>query len=47
MASPQAAGVAALIVSQFGKLGKNGDAVQRDYSARYDASAPFCPEYTE
>jgi subtilisin family serine protease len=84
MASPHAAGVAALIVSQFGKLAKNGDvelapstvesilersaidigqagydtcfgngridalrAVERDFSARYDVSAPFCPEYTE
>jgi subtilisin family serine protease len=84
MASPHAAGVVALIVSQFGKLGKNGDvelapdkveeilersaidigltgydtcfgngridalrAVERDYSVRYDASAPFCAEYTE
>jgi lantibiotic leader peptide-processing serine protease len=84
MASPHAAGVAALIVSQFGRLGKDGDvvlapdtvesilersavdiglsgydtcfgngridalrAVERDFSARYDASAPFCPEYTE
>jgi lantibiotic leader peptide-processing serine protease len=84
MASPHAAGVAALIVSQFGRLGKDGDvvlapdtvesilersavdigltgydtcfgngridalrAVERDDSARYDASAPFCPEYTE
>ena len=84
MASPHAAGVAALIVSQFGKLAKNGDvelapskveeilersaidiglkgydtcfgngridalrAVERDFSARYDAAAPFCAEYTE
>ncbi len=84
MASPHAAGVAALIVSQFGRLGKDGDvvlapdkveeilersavdiglagydtcfgngridalrAVERDFSARSDASAPFCPEYTE
>ena len=84
MASPHAAGVAALIVSQFGKLGRNGDvelapskveeilersaidlgqpgydtcfgngridalrAVERDFSARYDATAPFCPEYQE
>ncbi|MDX6397975.1 MAG: thermitase, partial [Gaiellaceae bacterium] len=84
MASPHAAGVAALIVSQFGRLAKNGDvelapsivesilersaidigqlgydtcfgngridalrAVERDFSARYDASAPFCAEYTE
>ncbi len=84
MASPHAAGVAALIVSRFGKLAKNGDvelapstvesimersavdigltgydtcfgngridalrAIERDYSARYDASAPFCAEYTE
>jgi lantibiotic leader peptide-processing serine protease len=84
MASPHAAGVAALIVSQFGKLGRNGDvelspdrveeilersaidlgltgydtcfgngridalrAIERDFSARYDAAAPFCPEYTE
>ena len=84
MASPHAAGVAALIVSQFGKLAKNGDvelapstvesimersaidigqtgydtcfgngridalrAIERDFSRRYDASAPFCPEYTE
>jgi subtilisin family serine protease len=84
MASPHAAGVAALIVSQFGKLAKNGDvelapstvesilersatdiglqgydtcfgngridalrAIERDFSPRYDASAPFCAEYTE
>ena len=84
MASPHAAGVAALIVSQFGKLGRDGDvelspdrveeilersaidlglagydtcfgngridalrAIERDFSARYDATAPFCPEYTE
>ena len=84
MASPHAAGVAALIVSQFGKLARNGDvvlapdtvesilrrsavdigltgydtcfgngridalrAVEQDFSVRYDASAPFCPEYTE
>ena len=84
MASPHAAGVVALIVSQFGKLDRNGDvvlapdkveeilersaidigltgydtcfgngridalrAIERDDSARYDASAPFCPEYTE
>jgi subtilisin family serine protease len=84
MASPHAAGVAALIVSQFGKLAKNGDvelapstvesimersavdiglqgydtcfgngridalrAIERDFSRRYDASAPFCAEYTE
>ena len=83
MASPHAAGVAALIVSQFGRL-RNGDvelapstvesimersaidiglagydtcfgngridalrAIERDFSARYDASAPACPEYTE
>jgi subtilisin family serine protease len=84
MASPHAAGVAALIVSQFGKLGSDGDvkidpetvqkhlqsssvdiglkgydecfghgrinalrAVKRDGSRRYDAAAPFCPEYAE
>ena len=76
--------MAALIVSQFGKLGKDGDvelapdtveailerravdiglagydtcfgngridalrAVERDFSARFDASAPHCPEYAE
>jgi subtilisin family serine protease len=84
MASPHAAGVAALIVSQFGKLGADGDvklspstvesilestaidqglvgydecfgngrinalrAVQKNTSNVYDASAPFCPEYSE
>ncbi|MDX6439701.1 MAG: hypothetical protein QOF45_2284 [Gaiellaceae bacterium] len=84
MASPHAAGVAALIVSQFGKLAKNGDvelapsivesvmersavdigltgydtcfgngridalrAIERDFSTRYDATAPFCAEYAE
>ncbi len=84
MASPHAAGVAALIVSEFGTLGADGDvklsptkvesylqgttvdigepgydecfghgridalrAVQHDTSRLYDASAPFCPEYTE
>ncbi|HWG55211.1 MAG TPA: S8 family serine peptidase [Gaiellaceae bacterium] len=84
MASPHAAGVAALIVSQFGHLGSDGDwkmppqkvedylqsttvdiglpgydecfgngridalrAVTHDTSAAYDASAPFCPEYSE
>jgi subtilisin family serine protease len=84
MASPHTAGLVALIVSQFGKLAKNGDveiaqstvetilkrsavdigltgydtcfgngridalrAVERDFSARHDASAPHCPEYTE
>ena len=84
MASPHAAGVAALIVSRFGKLAKNGDvelapstvesimerravdigltgydtcfgngridalrAIERDFSARYDATAPLCAEYTE
>jgi subtilisin family serine protease len=84
MAAPHAAGVAALIVSQFGKLAKNGDvelapaeverilersavdiglagydtcfgngridalrAIERDFSPRFDASAPLCPEYTE
>jgi subtilisin family serine protease len=84
MASPHAAGVVALIVSQFGKLGRDGDvvlapdkveeilersavdiglagydtcfgngridalrAVERDFSARFDASAPHCPEYAE
>jgi subtilisin family serine protease len=83
MASPHAAGVAALIVSQYGKL-KEGDvvlspdtvqsrlqasvidqglrgndecfghgrinalrAVRGDALKVYDASAPFCPEYTE
>ena len=83
MASPHAAGVAALIVSQFGKL-KGGDvdmspadvqsrlqatavdiglpgydecfghgrinafrAVKNDQSPARDASAPYCPEYTE
>jgi len=77
-------GLAALIVSKYGKLGKEGDvvlapdkveaiiensaidigltgydtcfgngridalrAVVGDISTRYDASAPFCPEYTE
>jgi subtilisin family serine protease len=84
MASPHAAGVAALIVSQFGKLGTDGDmklspqtvesylqsttvdiglsgydecfgngridalrAVKRDTSKMYDATAPFCAEYSE
>ena len=84
MAAPHTAGVVALIVSQFGKLAKNGDveisqstvetilkrsavdlglpgydtcfghgridalrAVERDFSARSDASAPHCPEYAE
>ncbi len=84
MASPHAAGVVALIVSQFGKLARNGDvelapdkveeilersaidiglpgydtcfgngridalrAIERDFSARFDATAPNCPEYTE
>jgi subtilisin family serine protease len=84
MAAPHAAGVAALIVSQFGKLAKNGDvelapaeverilersaidiglagydtcfgngridalrAIERDFTPRFDASAPHCPEYTE
>jgi subtilisin family serine protease len=84
MASPHTAGLVALIVSQFGKLAKNGDveisqstvetilkrstvdigiqgydtcfghgridalrAIERDFSTRYDASAPACPEYTE
>jgi hypothetical protein len=84
MASPHAAGLAALIVSRYGRLGKDGDvvlapaeverimersavdiglagydtcfgngridalrAIERDFSARYDASAPHCPEYTE
>ncbi len=84
MASPHAAGVAALIVSQFGTLGADGDvkmpptkveqylqstaidqglpgydecfgngridalrAVTHDTSSAYDASAPYCPEYTE
>ena len=84
MASPHAAGVAALIVSQFGTLGSDGDvkmsptkveqylqstavdqglpgydecfgngridalrAVTRDTSALYDATAPYCPEYSE
>ena len=84
MASPHAAGVAALIVSQFGTLGADGDvklspttvenylqatavdiglagydecfgngridalrAVLHQTATAYDASAPFCPEYTE
>jgi subtilisin family serine protease len=84
MASPHAAGVAALIVSQFGRLARNGDvelapstvesimersavdigltgydtcfgngridalrAIERDFSTRYDATAPFCAEYAE
>ena len=84
MASPHAAGVAALIVSRFGKLGPDGDvvmppqqvenylqsttvdiglpgydecfgngridalrAVTHDTARVYDASAPFCPEYSE
>jgi subtilisin family serine protease len=84
MASPHAAGVAALIVSEFGTLGADGDvvmsptkveqylqataidiglsgydecfgngridalrAVLHDTSAAYDATAPFCPEYSE
>jgi lantibiotic leader peptide-processing serine protease len=84
MASPHAAGVAALIISQFGTLGTDGDvkmpptkveqylqstvvdqglpgydecfghgridalrAVLHDTSRVYDASAPYCPEYTE
>lgn len=84
MASPHAAGVAALIVSQFGTLGADGDvkmsptkveqylqstaidqglpgydecfgngridalrAVGHDTSQAYDASAPYCPEYSE
>ena len=84
MASPHAAGVAALIVSQYGQLGSDGDvrlspdsvqsrlqkssidqglkgydecfghgrinalrAVTGTTSKVYDASAPFCPEYTE
>jgi lantibiotic leader peptide-processing serine protease len=84
MASPHAAGVAALIVSQFGTLGSDGDvkisptkvesylqgsvvdiglsgydecfghgridalrAVTHDTAKAYDASAPFCAEYTE
>ena len=84
MASPHAAGVAALVVSATGKLGANGDvrsspsavadrvmstvvdigqtgydecfghgridalrAVTGQRSATYDASAPFCAEYTE
>jgi subtilisin family serine protease len=84
MASPHATGVAALIVSQFGRQGSDGDvkispaavqdrlqattidigltgydecfghgridalrAVTNDTSASYDATAPFCPEYTE
>jgi subtilisin family serine protease len=84
MASPHTAGVVALIVSRFGKLGSDGDvkinpssvesrleetvvdlglpgydkcfgngridalrAVTKDTSAAYDASAPYCPEYSE
>lgn len=84
MASPHAAGVAALIVSEFGTLGSDGDvklspttvenylqataidiglsgydecfgngridalrAVLHDTSGAYDATAPFCPEYSE
>ncbi len=84
MASPHAAGVAALIVSQFGHLGGDGDwkmsvtkvesilqstavdiglpgydecfgngridalrAVTHDTAKVYDASAPFCPEYSD
>jgi subtilisin family serine protease len=84
MASPHAAGVAALIVSRYGKVGKDGDveispgkvaeilqsttidqglpgydecfgngrinalrAVERDTSALYDPTAPFCAEYQE
>jgi subtilisin family serine protease len=84
MASPHAAGVVALIVSQFGYLGADGDwkievtkvesilqgtaidiglggydecygngridalrAVMKNTARAYDASAPFCPEYTE
>ena len=84
MASPHAAGVAALIVSQAGTLGADGDvklsptavesrlqgsaidqglsgydkcfgngridavrAVLNQTGGEYDASAPFCPEYTE
>jgi lantibiotic leader peptide-processing serine protease len=84
MASPHTTGVAALIVSQFGKPDGNGGlglapgtvasrlqgstidigikgydecfgngridalrAVRGDTSKAYDASAPFCPEYTE
>lgn len=84
MASPHTTGVAALIISQFGKLNSNGRwymdpdkvanrlkstaidigkkgvdkcfgygridalrAVRNDTSAKYDATAPFCPEYTE
>ncbi len=84
MASPHAAGVAALIVSEFGTLGADGDvkmsptkvesilqgtaidqglsgydecfghgrinalrAVKHTTSGLYDATAPFCPEYTE
>jgi lantibiotic leader peptide-processing serine protease len=84
MASPHTTGVAALIVSQLGKLGSDGDvksspaaveellqrsaidigltgydmcfghgrinalrAVSGTTSKTHDASAPFCPEYTE
>jgi subtilisin family serine protease len=84
MASPHAAGIAALIVSQYGVLGANGDvkltpdsvqsrlekstidqglkgndecfgngrinalrAVTGNSLKVYDASAPFCPEYSE
>jgi subtilisin family serine protease len=84
MASPHVAGLAALVVSQFGKLDRSGDvvlhpdtvewilersavdiglagydtcfgngrvdalrAIERDFSKRYDAAAPFCPEYAE
>jgi len=83
MASPHTTGVAALIISQFGRrdgngwswapdkvsaklaktaidIGKKGydkcfgngridalRAVRNDTAYKYDASAPFCPEYTE
>jgi subtilisin family serine protease len=84
MASPHAAGLAALIVSRYGKLGSKGDvelapgrveqimestavdigrpgydlcfgngrvdalrAVRNETAAAYDATAPFCAEYTE
>lgn len=84
MASPHATGVVALIISQFGQIGADGDwkmsptsveaylqgtavdiglsgydecfgngridalrAVRKDTSRLHDASAPFCPEYSQ